>query len=380
MKIKNPYFPFYSLYVLFSSAMFFWSYTQVDLNLTLSKAGFWQQVQKYFIEVGYFNRPVSAWIIFGIIIGLYILYFIVVACTHRGFLKMSNLVTLLGVVMIFFVFSYPAFSYDIYNYMFTAKTVVVYHQNPYVVKPIEFAGIDPWVNFMRWTHLPSAYSPLWIALSIPVYFLGMGYFITTLFVFKLFFALIFASSCIVVYQIAKRFDTDHAGVIFSLYAFNPLVLVESLVSPHNDSVMVLFALIAFYMFTVRRTFLSFLLLSLSAAVKTMTVFLIPLYVFSWKRTYALFFISLALIIGFYKKEFLGWYYLWVAPFVALYPKRYFLQLFYGSVSLGLIMRYIPYIFAGDYTEPVNMWRTIVLVLPPLFVVSIYLVIHWRKHV
>ena len=49
------------------------------------------------------------------------------------------------------VFSYNAFSYDIFNYIFDAKIFTHYHQNPYLQKALDYPG-DPMLSFMRWTH------------------------------------------------------------------------------------------------------------------------------------------------------------------------------------------------------------------------------------
>ena len=97
-------------------------------------------------------------------------------------------------IIIVLVLSYPAFSYDIFNYMFTAKTVLLYHKNPYEVIPMQFISIDPWVNVMRWIHLPSAYTPIWILLSLPAYFFGFGTFLLILWNFKI-IAAFFLSPC-----------------------------------------------------------------------------------------------------------------------------------------------------------------------------------------
>ena len=41
-------------YLLTIVGLFFYSFTQVDLNLTLSEWSVWQVIQKYFQHIGYF--------------------------------------------------------------------------------------------------------------------------------------------------------------------------------------------------------------------------------------------------------------------------------------------------------------------------------------
>ena len=62
---------FYILTIVF---LFLYSFTQVDLNLTLSQFSLWQIAQKFFQHIGYFNRPLST--SFYIIIVLLLLGFI----------------------------------------------------------------------------------------------------------------------------------------------------------------------------------------------------------------------------------------------------------------------------------------------------------------
>ena len=39
--------------------LFLYSFTQIDLGLTLTRASFWQPIQRTFQQIGYFQRPLS---------------------------------------------------------------------------------------------------------------------------------------------------------------------------------------------------------------------------------------------------------------------------------------------------------------------------------
>ena len=71
----------------------------------------------------------------------------------------------------------------------------------YSVIPLDFTGFDPWIMFMRWTHLPSAYTPLWISLTIPLYLLSFGVF-SVLFLQGNFFSPVL--SCIAIYLQSQK--------------------------------------------------------------------------------------------------------------------------------------------------------------------------------
>ena len=175
-------------YVLASVALFLYSYTQVDLSLTLSRLSIYQSIEKSFQYIGYYNRPFSTGIFLFLVSLFYVLYGITLHALKKNIVSKKTFWWTVGIITVILVFSYPAFSYDMFNYMFTAKTVVLYQKNPYAVTPLQFTGVEPWLSFMHWTHLPSAYTPLWIVLTLPAYVLGFGYFLVIMWNIKLFVA------------------------------------------------------------------------------------------------------------------------------------------------------------------------------------------------
>jgi len=63
------------------------------------------------------------------------------------------------------LFSYPFLSHDLFNYLFDAKIVTFYHQNPYILKALDFPS-DPWLRFMHWTHRTYPYGPSFLFLTL----------------------------------------------------------------------------------------------------------------------------------------------------------------------------------------------------------------------
>src|SRR4029078_13504584 len=63
-----------SCYIFGIVALLLYSYTQVDLSLTLSKASIFQTIEKAFQYIGYFNRPLSTYLFLGIVGLLFFLY------------------------------------------------------------------------------------------------------------------------------------------------------------------------------------------------------------------------------------------------------------------------------------------------------------------
>ncbi|MBI4062468.1 hypothetical protein HY410_00945 [Candidatus Gottesmanbacteria bacterium] len=349
-----------TLYILVSLGLFLYSYTQVDLNLTLSSISVWQTIQKSFQYIGFFRRDISSGIFLFLLTGLTILYVWSVnsAMSEKLFWK------IVLVTATILLFSYPAFSYDIYNYMFTAKTVLVYHTSPYTIVPLQLTGVEPWLNFMRWTHLPSAYTPLWILMTLPPYLFGFGIFLLILWNMKL---LIIGFYLLTTYMIGKILgEVDHEKRILgmTIFALNPLILIESVISPHNDIVMMGLALTAWYA-------RSWLLLAASVGLKLMTGALFPVAALGWHRKLAFFAMIAGLVYVIWDREVLPWYWVWIMPFVALLPRSRTLFTLSLGVSIGLLLRYLPYLYLGNWDPPApaaKLWLTVAPIFLSLLVV------------
>ena len=74
-KKQNQWFPLLCIgYILAGLALFLFSYTQVDLSLTLSQSSIFQFIEKTFQYVGFFERPVATVWYISVIIVYFLLY------------------------------------------------------------------------------------------------------------------------------------------------------------------------------------------------------------------------------------------------------------------------------------------------------------------
>ncbi|OGG01453.1 hypothetical protein A2Z33_02870 [Candidatus Gottesmanbacteria bacterium RBG_16_52_11] len=344
-------------YIIFSAAFLFYSYTQVDPGLSITRFQLPARIIRGFQELG-FRRPLSLTLFTGIVSGFTVLYFLTLRA-YKSITK-SGFYLILASVTGILVLGYPAYSHDIFNYLFSARILVVYGKNPFTTVPLAFASFDPWLSFMRWTHLPSAYTPLWIAFTVPLYLIGLGRFVTVLFTFKAFLAACFVATVVVIGEIMKNIDPDRRLRAMIFFGLNPLVLMESVISPHNDIVMALLAVGSYLIYLKRRRLLSFLALAVSAAAKTMTVFLYPVALTGWNPMRALIAMTLATLAGFAVKELLPWYLLWVLPFAALNVRFTRLTLFFALVSIGFAFSYAPHMYFGDYRPEELTAKTLIV--------------------
>ncbi len=363
-------FPFF--WGIASICLLLFSYTQVDLSLTLSRANIYQEIEKTFQHIGYFQRPLAASLYIILLVLFFILYGVSLWAVAKKKMRMQTLWWSVGIMVAILVFSYPAFSYDMFNYMFTAKTVLFYHKNPYTVVPLQFAGVEPWLSFMHWTHLPSAYTLLWILLTLPAYVLGFGYFLVIMWNIKVLVALFYILTIYYIGKSLSKVEPERAIFGMAIFAFNPLIIFETLVSGHNDVVMMGIVIMAYYLYLQKRYWTSFLALSASVAAKLMTFFVLPIFFLGWKRVWALW----AMIIGFglvaIQREILPWYVVWLVPFYALLPRAGWARDIGTGLSFGLLLSYAPFFYYGDYTGPVpalKLWATLTpLILSFLWVI------------
>jgi len=351
------------LYALIGVVFFCYSYTQVDLGMTLSQVSVWQNIQTWFQRIGYFERPLSTGLFLSILGVLFALYGMTLKCTYEKKLSMREVWMIIAAITITTCLSYPAFSYDFFNYLFTAKTVLVYHKNPYAVVPLQFTGIDPWLAFMHWTHLPSAYTPLWIGITIIPYFFGFGYFLPLMWNLKILIGLAYVFTAIGIGRILEREDKNLMTVGVAAFALNPLIIIECLVSPHNDILMMALVIWAIVLYKNKQKLASWILLSLSIAMKLMTIFLIPAFFVGWKRRVSLSLISIGFIAVLFQRDVLSWYWVWVMPFIALVPDMKPLVVVSAGISMGLLLRYAPFLYLGHWNDPVPMIKLWVTLIP-----------------
>lgn len=380
-KEKNIFLLFLILLISISVGFVLFSFTQVDLSLTLSQQTIFQSIQKEFQHIGFYQRPLSTLIYLCLLILFTGLYVGILIAVKKNILKERNLTILIATIVLIFFVTYPAaFSYDIFNYIFTAKTVLLYHQNPYVVKPLDFQGIDIMLSFMRWTHLASAYTPFWIGLSLLPYLLSFGTLLISLWTMKL-VPLLFYGICI--WSIGRILTITNPKLRLlgiAAFAFNPLVIIEVLVSAHNDIVMMAFALLAYEYFLKKDVYKSFLFFALSVAAKFITIFLLPLYLLKWSARKSVFLLLCALSFVILRREFLPWYYLWIIPFVSLIPENSPVLILSTGMSIGLLLKYAPIFYFGSYDPPSVFLQNLAIIGSVLVSILVAYVIRRKNRV
>ncbi|OGG21558.1 hypothetical protein A3D03_02475 [Candidatus Gottesmanbacteria bacterium RIFCSPHIGHO2_02_FULL_40_13] len=374
-------------YIFCLLALVIYSYTQIDLNLTLSGNLIYQQVQGQLIFLGYFQRHLSALIYSLIQLIMFGLYFYLMrqVLSHR--LNLQQIVKLILLVSVIAILSYPALSHDIFNYMFDARIVTKYHLNPYFFKANDFPG-DLWVRFMHWTHRYYPYGPIWLILTLPFSYLGFGKFVLTLMNFKLMFFLFHLGNLYLINKITQKLYPEDRLTSLVFYGLNPLIISESLVSPHNEVMMLFFALAALYWGALQNSRMKYIILMiLSAGVKFITIALLPLILFKKHindKSVLEFMIKSSLILTvlfisleIYYREAYPWYFIIFIGFSSLLIKYKKLLVFTFILSLSALGRYVPFLYEGVYSDNLQRTKNIIFYLP-IIVCLIYYIFSLRR--
>lgn len=353
------------LYAVTLFAFLIFSYAFVDYNISYLK--------NLYTGFSTDNREITALIYITFILFLFVFYFLFLYLIRQKKLNAGHLKQLIGISLVMLFFSYPAMlSYDIFNYTTTAKVTFLYGENPYIVMPIEFMG-DSSLSYTRAVNKIALYGPIWIILSGIPYILGFGNFLITLFNFKLFITAFYIGSLFVIWKISRSI------LSVSIFALNPLVLIETLVSGHNDIVMMFFALLSFFLLMKKKIFLGSIFLVFSIFIKYATLLLIPLFAYSvwkilkkqsvdwesiWYFSAGIMFITF--LLSPVREEIYPWYAIWFLIFTALMPNKKIIL--YASLifSFSLLLRYVPVIYTGSYSGYTPLIKKLVTFLP-LFV-------------
>ncbi len=332
-----------------------YSYCLVDPSLTLFNTPTWDVMRTYLINIGYFQRSLSSTIYMSLLVAMFIGYWFLV----KQYKKVSVLHLSL-VVGILCVFSYPFLSRDIFNYMFDAKILTFYHQNPYLMRGLDFPN-DHWLRFMHWTHRTYPYGPTFLPFTLIPAFLGMGKFIIHFFLYKAMTVIFYFISVYVLQKMNKKW-----AIIF---AASPYIIIEGLINAHNDFMAVSLSLVGIYFLYEKRFILGRLFLILSGGIKYITIPLIALS--RDNKIYNLFVygaLGLLLVALITKMEIQQWYFLVLFTLLPSYEHFvYRLQVFFA----GLLLSYIPFLLYGNWNaETLAMKHQIILIATIINAVSL----------
>jgi hypothetical protein len=238
---------------------------------------------------------------------------------------------------------------------------------------------------MRWTHRYSPYGPLWLAATLAPAFLGLGKFILNLLAFKIFIGIFHLINSYLIFKTLEKINPKFSAFGTAAYALNPLFLVEGVANAHNDVVLATFLIASVYAVSRNKSTASLISIFLGALIKYIPALNIP-WVFlkiykklGMEKFIILNFLTMAVFTfmfssfkvnvpfvsaGSTQVQFQPWYLFWTLPFLSLIP-RPGLILISASIALGASLRYLPYLYYGDWSHPGTVNFMTISTLAPL---------------
>lgn len=177
---------------------------------------------------------------------------------------------------------YPFNAVDIYENILRGRISAVYHLNPFIATPQQIPG-DAFYPYSVFRSYTSPYGPLWETIAgLASRLAGDGY-LTNVFIFKIVSILGYLATAVLIGQTLKKLAPARQWVGMYLFAWNPLVILMTGGTGHNDPVMTAFMLLAVY-FVARRQYSAATLAAIAGGlVKFIPFMLAPLIVIlAWR--------------------------------------------------------------------------------------------------
>lgn len=359
------------LYTIVLMALVLYSFFLIDPNITFFNNPLWSRFLEFVLQIGYYQRNLS-WQIYVILIGLLTAFHIFFIRKYKQF----NAVKIAFLIACLLMVSYPFLSHDFLKYMFDARILTYYHQNPYLMRPVDFS-YDPWLRFMQWIEQPFRYGPIFLLIIIIPSFLSMGKFLLSFIFLKITFMLFYLLAVVILQKMNKRW-----AIIF---ATHPLILLDGLVNGHNDLIGVSLFIAGIYILQ-EKGILARLVLLASSGIKYLTL---PTLFISLKDRFGInkyIFLAFLILPFLLLNSFVGnlflteihtWYFIVLLGFLPFYESiiRKLLLLF-----IGLLLAYYPFIRFGNW---INFYgiavKHLIIVGSALVNFILFLVIpKWRK--
>ncbi len=187
----------------------------------------------------------------------------------------------------------PVLSADVYNYARYGRMLTLYQMNPYAAPGTAMADDAIW-PLVAWPMETSRYGPVWTLISAGAAAVGGQSVLLTVMVLKSAAALFSLASGSLIFLLARRLGGGDGVDALVLYLWNPLVLLESAGSGHNDAAMLCFALLGLLLVVRGQTLGGVAVLLLSVLVKYVSGILLVFVVLhalaarpTWRRRAAL---------------------------------------------------------------------------------------------
>lgn len=189
----------------------------------------------------------------------------------------STVIVLTGVFGLTYLCAPSVMSQDVLLYGLIGRMVIVYHVNPYLVAPTAFPYDILYAAIARGLHGPTVSGPIWVDVSILVVLFAGGSVAHVLVGFRLLGLTAHLINVVLIWTVLTKLKPEARIAGTLLYAWNPLVLLMSVAEMHQSAVIVLFVLLAVFLFQRKSLILSWVFLLLAVLTNALSLLLLPLF-------------------------------------------------------------------------------------------------------
>lgn len=373
------------LYLFLLGIYALFSYSLTAPNLILSNWSPYWQWQLWMWKTFFNDRRLLTYTFVGVISAVWLGYAWLLKALSRISLTTKQVIMVVLVACAPLMISNNALSYDVFNYIFNAKMVMVYQANPHIHVALDYY-YDDWTRFMHNTNTPAPYGYGWTALSVIPFMIGQQKFLVTWLLFR---GMSVLSLVGLAYLLSSFVSTKNRWWSY-VVLLNPLLLIEVVSNSHNDLWMIVPALASMVLIftkkpTISRSVASLILLGLSISIKFATVTLLPLWfiqVFFKPKAlekYWAYLASLALFLPLltarsqqFHPWYLPWPFIWL-PFITRRTWKWGLLL----LSVSSLFRYVPYLWYGTYSPTELLQEKLITWVPWLIGLAVLGIYNWR---
>lgn len=210
----------------------------------------------------------------GGLIAVMILMFVAYAAMVRGVQQLTARPVLIGIACLnLLVLLAPALmSTDVFSYMAYGRIGAVYGSNPYLYGPSAFQ-LDPLYPYIgtQWVHTPTAYGPLFTALSYLFAHLSIA---TNVIAYKTIAAVSSLTITLVVWSAARLRGLNPVKAV-AIVGLNPVIVIYGVGGGHNDLLMLALSMMAVLVLLQQKQRTSGALIVTAAAVKLTAGLMLP---------------------------------------------------------------------------------------------------------
>lgn len=231
-------------------------------------------------------RPVPSWLagpfggasinlrsygVISVLVAMFAFYVLAVHAADR--LSARTVLTAIAALYALVLLAPPLVSMDIFSYSAYGRMGTLYGANPYLHGPIAMPSLDPLYPLIgaKWVTTPSAYGPVFTALSYAIAPLSI---VASVFTYKALAALAGLATIAAVWHAARWRGVNQVKAV-ALVGLNPLTVIYGVGGGHNDLLMLAAMVAGLYAILQHRDRSGGGLLSLATGIKLSGAVLLP---------------------------------------------------------------------------------------------------------